>query len=188
METTLLKNVKNISRKWFLLLVLGFILIAVGIWVFFTPLLSYITLSVLFAFTFLVAGIIEITYAISTRASAHWGWTLASGIIDFIVGMILVLMPGISMLVLPLYIGFAILFRGMTNVGWSLALRRQKSPDWGILLAIGILGMLFALILLWNPLFAGLTIVYYTAFAFVVTGIYDVYMSLRLRRIKSLTV
>ncbi len=187
MQDEILKNVRNSIRHWYLPLILGIILIVVGIFVFRTPLESYITLALLFSVTFLVTGVIEIAYAISNRKfSDTWGWSLAGGIIDFLLGIVLVSNPQIPIAILPLFVGFAILFRSTLVIAWSIELSRQKIEGWGNLTALGILGLLFSFILLWNPLFAGLTIVFYTGLAFIMAGIFQIYLAFRLKKLNKL--
>lgn len=187
METQILGSIRKTGKYWYLLALLGIALILVGIWVFMTPLQSYITLSMLFAFTFLFTGIMELIYAISNRKSLdNWGWSLAGGIVDFLIGVMLIANPQISLLVLPFYVGFAILFRSIMAIGWSIELKKHRVTSWGSLLGIGIIGLIFAFIMLWNPIFAGMTIIFYTAAAFVVIGVFQVYLSLRLRKLKAL--
>jgi len=174
------------SRHWYLLLILGIILIIVGIWVFSTPVVSYATLSLLFAFSFFVTGILEIIYAVSNRKEMNnWGWSLVGGIIDLVIGILLISLPLTSMLFLAFYVGFGILFRSVMAIGQAINLKTQKAGDWGYLLLIGILGLLFSFILIWNPLFAGFTIVFYTGMAFLIVGIFEIYFSFRLRKIRS---
>lgn len=183
MENEVLNHVRETVKHWYLLLILGIVLIGVGIWVFLTPVEAYITLAMLFAFTFLVAGIMEIIYAVSSRKLLdNWGWTLVGGIIDFMIGVLLVTQPGISMIALPFYVGFAIMFRSVMTIGWALEIKRQYIKDWGNLLAIGILGLIFSFVMIWNPLFAGMTLVFYTALAFIIAGISQVYLSFSLKK------
>jgi uncharacterized membrane protein HdeD (DUF308 family) len=133
---------------------------------------------------FLITGIIEIVYAIFNRKGiANRGWALAGGIIDLLVGILLVSQPQMSMVILPVYIGFGILFRSIIAIGWSIELKRQEVGDWGNLLGIGILGSVFAFIMLWDPLFAGMTLVIYTAIAFLMIGLFQIYLAIRLRKI-----
>ena len=90
---TALKSVKY----WYLPVITGIIFVLVGIWVLRTPLGSYVTLAMLFSFTFLIAGLIEIIYAISNRKVIDsWSWSLAGGIVDFLIGVLLVSQPEIS--------------------------------------------------------------------------------------------
>lgn len=187
METQHLGSIRKTGKYWYLLAILGIVLILVGIWVFMTPLQSYITLSMLFAVTFLFTGIMETIYAISNRKSLdNWGWSLAGGIVDFLIGVMLIVNPQISLLALPFYVGFGILFRSIMAIGWSIELKKHQVSSWASLLGIGILGLIFAFIMLWNPIFAGMTIVFYTATAFIVIGVFQVYLSIRLRKLKEL--
>lgn len=187
MEDSILTSVKSSIKHWYLLLILGIVLILVGIWVFNTPVASYVTLSILFALTFLFTGIIELSYAIGNqKTSENWGWNLIGGIIDVVIGMMLLSQPQISMIILPLYVGFAILFRSIMAIGWSIDLKKRSVKSWSNLLIIGILGVIFALIMLWNPVFAGMTIVFYTAFAFILIGVFQVFLSFKLKNLRSI--
>lgn len=163
-------------------IIMGLLFVGVGVWVFLTPIASYLTLAFLFSLAFLISGILEIVSAIgASKTSENWGWTLVGGIIDFLIGLLLIFQPAISVVVLPLFIGFAILFRSIMSVGWSIRLKKIGIRDWGFLLLLGILGILFSFILLFNPLFAGFTIVFYTAIAFVIAGIIQIVFALRSR-------
>lgn len=187
MATQVFKTVKSPIRHWYLPLILGIVFIGVGIWVFLTPMASYITLSLIFGFVFLFAGIIEIIHAVANRQELDsWGWSLMGGIIDLILGILLVSQPQISMIVLPLYVGFGILFRSIMAISRSLELKKYNVRDWGSLLVVGILGVIFAFIMIWNPLFGGFTIVIYTALAFVAIGVFQIYLSFRLKKLHDL--
>lgn len=188
MENVNFQSFRAAGKHWYLPLISGIVFIGIGILVFNTPLTSYLTLAAIFAITFLFTGILEILYAIGNRkGSDHWGWSLAGGIVDFLLGILLVSRPDITIIVLPFYIGFGILFRSIMAIGWSLELRRQQIGDWGNLLGVGIIGAVAAFILLWNPLLAGMTIIFYTALAFVVIGIFQVYLSFKLKKINNRT-
>ena len=50
-------NYNNHGRLWFLPLITGILFIVVGIWIFKTPMESYLTLSIFFAVTFLISGL-----------------------------------------------------------------------------------------------------------------------------------
>jgi uncharacterized membrane protein HdeD (DUF308 family) len=177
-------QIKAIAHSWYLELIIGILFMAVGVWVIFTPLTSYVAFSIFFAITFLLTGIMETTFAISSRKYvAGWGWSLAGGIVDILIGLLLVSTPSLSIAILPFYVGFALLFRSSMAIGLSFELSRYKVPNWGLLLLIGILGVIVAFIMIWNPVFAGLTIVVYTAIAFISIGIFRVYVSFKLRKL-----
>lgn len=88
------------------------------------------------------------------------------------------------MIVLIFYVAFALIFRSIMAIGWSIQFKKLGIANWGWLLFTGIIGALLSFLLLWNPVFAGLTIVYYVGFAFISVGISQTILSLRLRKWK----
>jgi uncharacterized membrane protein HdeD (DUF308 family) len=188
MNSEILEPVRDNLKHWYLPLILGIVLIVIGVWVFLTPLASYVALSILFAVTFLITGILEIVYAVSNSKvqGSNWGWSLAGGIIDFLIGLLLIALPQTAMVFLSFYVGFGIMFRSGMAIGRAIDLKRLNVPGWGYLLSLGILGLLFSFVLIWNPLFAGLTIVFYTALAFISLGIFQVILAFRLKKLRGL--
>ncbi|GAB4043391.1 HdeD family acid-resistance protein [Spirosoma litoris] len=187
MEGSILESVKNSVKHWYLLLLVGLIFLAVGIWTAMTPLSTYLTLAVIFSISFLATGIAEVMFAISNRKELHsWGWTLVLGIANILVGLLLINNPAVSILTLPFYVGFNVLFRSFTAIGTSIDMANRGIPGTGSLLGLGILGLFFAYILLWNPGFAGLSLVIWTALAFLTAGVYSIYFSFKLKNLHSL--
>ncbi len=184
MATSVISSVKSAAKNWWLSLILGVLFILLGMWVFRTPLASYISLSMLFSIFIFVSGIFGIIFSISNRKEMDgWGWHLAGGTLDLIIGSLLVLHPSITMAILPFYVGFWILFGGIFGIGLSFQLRSFGVPNWGLLLVFGILTVLFSFLLLLNPVFTGLGIVYMTAIAFIVMGIFRIILAFDLKRI-----
>lgn len=172
-------------RNWYLILILGIALIFTGTWVFNTPLVSYAALATLFAFTFLLTGILEIIFAISNRKEMDsWGWSLVGGIIDFLLGILLISLPETSMLFLSFYVGFGVLFRSAFAIARAIDFKKLNIGSWGILLVLGIIGLIFSFVLIFNPVIAGLTIVLYTGMAFIVIGFFHILFSFQLRKVK----
>ena len=187
MSDNILKTVRNAIKYWYLPLIVGIIFIGVGIWTFRTPLQSYAALSFIFSISFLVSGISEIYFAIANREEIdNWGWTLALGLLGAIVGILLLINPDVSAATLPFFVGFVVLFRSVYAIGAAIDLKNYKIMDWGYLMAIGILGVIFSFILLWNPLFAGMTLVFWTALLFIISGAFSIYFSLMLKKTNDL--
>lgn len=185
MENPILEKIRNSVKHWYLPLLLGILFILVGIWVYMTPLASYLTLAIIFAFTFLFAGILEIIYAIVNRNTLdHWVWELISGVIGLFLGFLLLSNLGVSMLALTFYVGFGILFYSITGIGKALELKKHAFEGWLIMLFTGIAGVILAFIMIWNPVFGGMTIVFYTAFSFVLLGILNIFLSIKMKNLK----
>jgi uncharacterized membrane protein HdeD (DUF308 family) len=179
------KSVKDTIKHWYLPLILGIIFIVIGIWALLTPETTYLSLALLFSVAFFVTGILEIIFSISFRKQLDgWGWSLASGILNSIIGFILILNPQISIITLPLFVGFVVLYRSIMAIAWSIELKNYKVSNWGWLLFTGILGAIFSFILIWNPLFAGLTVAVFTGITLITIGIFHVHFSIELKKLK----
>jgi uncharacterized membrane protein HdeD (DUF308 family) len=181
-----IKSVKDTIKHWYLPLILGIIFIVVGIWSIMTPASTYLSLALLFSVTFFIAGLFEIIYSISFRKQLDsWGWSLASGILNFIIGILLIIYPQISIVTLPLFVGFVVLYHSMMAIVWSIELKKYKVSNWGWLLFTGILGVILSFFLIWNPLFAGLTVAVFTGVALITIGIFHIHFSIELKKLKN---
>ncbi len=183
--TTILSSVQSAVKNWWISLLIGILYIIAGVWVFQTPLASYVSLSIVFSVFIFVSGIFQIVFAISSKQDIEgWGWYLAGGILDLLIGLLLITHPLMTMAILPFYIGFWLLFQGFMAIGLSFQFKSADLPNWGWLLFLGILTLLFSFLLLANPIFAGLSIVYMTALAFVCAGIFRIFLAFDLKKIK----
>ncbi|WKS96021.1 HdeD family acid-resistance protein [Riemerella columbina] len=179
------KFIKNTVTNWYIPLIVGLIFIATGVYTFVQPLASYAALSWVFAFSFLISGFSEVFFALSSRRQLEgWGWTLVFGLVNVFVGFLLLSNTALSMEVLPLYVGFTILFRSISGVSMSLELKDHGVSDWGTLMLWSVLGILFAFMMIFNPIFGGLNIVIWTGLAFLISGIYSVMLAFKLKKLK----
>jgi uncharacterized membrane protein HdeD (DUF308 family) len=185
MSSTIFQSSDRTIRHWYIPLIIGILLVILGIDVLVTPIKSYLSLAVFFSLMFLITGIMEIIFSVSNRANLpSWGWYLASGIASTLFGILLLSRPQISILTLPYVVGFFILFHSIYAIGWAYDLKRLGRLNWGNVLLTGVLGVIFSFILLWNPYFAGLTLVIWTGIAFIMIGVATIMLSNHLRRIK----
>ncbi|WP_103070155.1 HdeD family acid-resistance protein [Aquimarina sediminis] len=184
---TFFKTVNDSVKYWYLPLIIGLIFIALGIYVLISPLESYVTLSYLFSISFVISGIVEIYFSVSNRNEIdNWGWNLVFGISTLIIGILLFMHPEISITILPFYVGFLLMFRSAMAMGYALDLKHYGVLDWGNLMILGILGFIFSFILIWNPLFAGITILVWTALALIAVGVFNIYVSIKLKKLKNI--
>ena len=118
-------------RGWsgfFLELLSGVLSIVVGLLFLRAPLNALAALTLLIACFLMVGGIFKIVAALSYRFAA-WGWSLASGIIDLILGvMIWQEWPASALWVIGLFVGINLLFRGINWIALGLALRAMPQP------------------------------------------------------------
>lgn len=181
-----IKIIKNTINYWYFTLIVGILLIGVGLWAIIFPHQSIFVIAIVFALTFLIVGLFETIFAVSNKEEMiNWGWGLAFGIINLLIGILLLANPGISVLVLAFYVGFLIFFQSIGVIVLALDLKNYRILQWGNLLGIGILGLILALVLLLNPNFTNLVIVIFLGLSLIIDGVIHIYLSLKLKKIKS---
>lgn len=187
MENPLIKTVKSAVKHWYIPLFVGVVFILLGLYVWSQPLASFLALSIFFCISFFITGIGEVIFSISNKNEMdNWGWMLTFGIINILVGVLLASNPNLSMISLAFYIGFVILFRSISSISAAIELKNYGVRDWGWMFFFGLLGLIFGFILLWNPLFAGLTLVAWTALGFLVIGVFSLVFAFKLKGLKRL--
>lgn len=186
MANNFFKTVRTSIKNWYILLIIGILLILLGIYVINTPITSYLALSFVFSWSFLVSGILEIAFAVSNQKELDgWGWYLTGGIFYALFGVYLLVTPEISLATLPLVVAFYIMFKSFQLMSFSFDLKSYGSTDWGWLTVLSILGILFSFILFWNPLFAGLSLVVWTGIAIITAGIAASIFAFQLKKLNS---
>ena len=122
----IISKLKSTINNWWISLVLGFLFLLGSFYIFTVPVASYLTLSILFATLILFDGIGCISLSLSNRDRMEgWGWQFASGLISVFIGFSLFIHPGLSMTLLPIFIGFWVLMKGGLIMGTSIDLKSQ---------------------------------------------------------------
>ncbi|MBO1531750.1 DUF308 domain-containing protein [Psychrobacter sp. F1192] len=187
MSTHIFRTIRNSVKHWYIPLIVGVILIGLGIYTFVAPEASYLALALLFSLSFLLSGIFEILFSIANKdVLDNWGWTLGFGVLTLAVGILLFINPAISMITLAFYVGFLILFRSISAIGYAVDFKRYGISDWGVLMLIGVLGLIFAFLLIWNPILSGMTVLIWTGLALITSGVFSVYFSFKLKKLNDL--
>lgn len=186
MKSTFLHSIKNSIKHWYVPVLVGLLFIIISIVVFTSPLSSLITLSMLFSLSFIFGGLSEIIFSIANRKGLdNWGWTLAFGILTLVIGLSMFTQPALSISILSFYVGFLLLFRSISSISFALDVKRYGSKNWTVLLIFGILGAIASFFLIWNPLFAGLSVVILIAMSFLFTGLFGIFFGLQLKKLHS---
>ncbi|NDW10835.1 HdeD family acid-resistance protein [Dysgonomonas sp. 520] len=174
---------KNKIKYWWVSLLIGIVVLSLGFWCIANPLSTIITFSYFFAISFLFSGLFEIIFAVSNKNSLHgWGWTLTSGIIDLLFGVILLSLPPASIAtILAFFVGFWVMFRSIWGMATSIDLQRIGAKGWGWSLLLSILGIILSFIFIISPAFTSVVIVWIIGFAFLTYGIFRIYLAFQLR-------
>lgn len=178
---TLSTGVKN----WWWFIIKGLLLIVAGVAIFAKPAEGYVGLSVLFSVVILGAGFTQIFFSISNSDVLNgWGWTFASGFIDIIIGIYLLSYPIITMATLPYFVGFWLMFRSFYLMGASIDLKWMDVAGWGWLMAGAILVVILAFMILYYPAAGAISIVFFSATAFIIAGILNLILAFKFKTLK----
>ena len=180
-----IKNAKRTIKNWWLFVILGILLILTGIWVIRTPVESYVSLAILFSIMVFVNGIIDIAFSISNSEYIKgWGWKLAGGILEMLLGVFLMIYPEVSIEVLPLVLGFWLLFGAVSVISGAFDLKSYRIQGWGWMLFLGILLLISSFIILVNPVVGSSVIVVMTSIALITYGVSYIMLGLKLKKVK----
>ena len=151
---------KRAIRNWWLVVALGVLMSAVGVAVFLFPDISYWAMSLMFGILMLISGVSYIWLAATNqRGVVGRGWVMAGGIIEVLLGVVLTAAPGITAMTLPLFLGFWLLIRSfaLMGVGADMSSVRIRGSGWTMF--SGVVLMLFAIIIVMQPLYFGVDVV-----------------------------
>jgi uncharacterized membrane protein HdeD (DUF308 family) len=169
-------NIKEDIRHWWVFLLRGLLFIMLGVYMLSTPGTSYLALSLLFGAVVLIAGIIELLHVIANNQMRGKSLRIVSGIIDVVIGSILVSDISLSMSMLPLILSVWFLIRGLSLFSFAAVTRH---PGW--LIAGGVLTVIIAILMIFNPVLGAMTIVAWTSAAFILVGIFNGLLAFRLK-------
>jgi len=181
-----MSKVTNSVKNWWVFLIMGAMLVFGAIWMFKTPVESFVSLAMLFSTLILISGVLSIIFALANKEDIdNWGLYLAGGIMDFVIGFILLKYPGLTLVLFSMFISFWLLFKGFNAISVSFKLKKEGEPNWTWILFFGILIVIFALMSIVNPLIGASYLVYTLALSILLLGMVNIFIGLQLRKVKN---
>jgi uncharacterized membrane protein HdeD (DUF308 family) len=173
--------IETLKRHWWVPVIRGIAAIVFGIIAFVYPGLTIATLVLFFGAWVLIDGIFRVVGAIGHRGSdPDWGWQIVIGIVGIIVGLLTFHAPQVTALALVVYIAAWALMIGATEIAFAIKVRREIKGEWFLIL-MGLASIIFAVLLLWNPIAGAAAVIWLIGWYAVVLGILAVFFGFRLR-------
>ena len=173
--------IETLKRHWWVPVIRGIAAIVFGVIAFAYPGLTVAVLVLLFGAWVLVDGIFRVIGAIGHRASdKEWGFDLIIGIVGIIIGLLTFHAPQITALALIIYIAAWALMIGATEIALAIKLRREIKGEWFLIL-MGLVSIVFAVMLLWNPAVGAAALIWIMAWYAVILGVLGIIFGFRLR-------
>lgn len=167
------ERMKDAVKNWWMLLILGIAVFLTGIFIFVYPGVSYMAMAMTFAVLVLVSGIVSVVVAASTSNPAIGkGWIMAGGIVEILLGLLLIIFPVTAVASLPFFLGFWLLFRSFRMIGVGSNLTSMKVPGGVWTIIVGALLLVCSVMILAQPILLGVeAVVIWVGVSLVMAGI-----------------
>jgi uncharacterized membrane protein HdeD (DUF308 family) len=144
------------------------------------PALTLFVLVLLFAVYALAVGSLAVVASLRTRNEQGWWLVLLLGLASISVGIVTLLYPSMSALVLVLVIGAGALITGVIDTWIAVQLRREIRNEWFLGIA-GVISILFGAFVLLSPGAGALALLWVIALQSIAAGVLFVIIGLRVR-------
>jgi uncharacterized membrane protein HdeD (DUF308 family) len=171
-----------LARNWWLLLLRGVAAIVFGVLAFLWPGVTLLTLVFFYGAYVLVDGALALWAAVTRAGGMAPRWWLALvGVLGVVAGLLTFFWPGVTALVLIMFMGAWSLVRGVFEIVGAIQLRKEIDNEWMLILG-GVLSVIFGLGVMLLPGAGALALIWVIAIYAVAFGIVTVLFALRLRK------
>jgi uncharacterized membrane protein HdeD (DUF308 family) len=170
-----------LAKNWWLILLRGICAMLFGVLTFIWPGVSLLTLILLYGAFALADGIFALAAAITGSTPTPRWWLAVVGVLGIAAGIMTFLWPGLTAIVLQVFIACWAIAIGVFQIVGAFQLRKEIRDEW-LLIAGGALCIVFGLILLAQPRVGALALLYVIGSYAVLYGVLLAWFSLRLRQ------
>lgn len=147
----------------------GALMILIGLFLLFNPAISLMALAL-----YLGAGLIVVGVGyVSSSLEADNGWWTFVGVLDILIGIILISNMGLTAATLPIIFAVWCLAVGAAQIVSAYKFGRQNLP-WGWSMALGVLGVVFGFIMIEYPLIGTIAISTLIGLYMIFYGIFEI--------------
>lgn len=175
----------GITKYWWVPLITGLLAIGIGIWCLCSPASSLPVLAYAMAVIFCVAGFCNSIFAIANRKFAPgWGWSLALGLIELVLGIWLLCLPSPVLTSTFIYaVGIYLIFAAINAICEVCSVYSGRTSWVGWLVALLLIVILFSVIFLAGPIGGGIAVWIWIGISFIFFGCYRISLSMVIRKI-----
>ncbi|HRM53039.1 MAG: HdeD family acid-resistance protein [Ottowia sp.] len=172
-----------LGRNWWLLLVRGLVAIVFALLTWAQPGVSLAALVLVFGIYVLADGLLGVWSAIAKRRdNRHWWLLLLWGLVGIVVGVMTFIMPGITGLVLLMYIAAWAVITGVLQIVAAIRLRKEIKGEWLLILS-GLVSVAFGVLLFLQPGAGALAVAWIIAAYAFIFGVLMVLLAFKVRKL-----
>lgn len=156
MTNEIYEKTEYLINRWWLSLLSGIVVIAIGFIILVNPTTSYYTFALLLGIAILLSGIMTLVQSLSSHNYfVRRVWLFLASIIDIVIGIMLMMNTLLSEAILPLLAGFWLMYRGCAILAQGIDLRGYGKADAGWIIFYGILVIVLSIAIIWMPTMLG---------------------------------
>jgi uncharacterized membrane protein HdeD (DUF308 family) len=169
--------VATLASKWWVFLVQGIVMILLAILAYTQP-LTLITFIGAYA---VVDGVLKLFSGIGDQPDGQSRWlALIIGALSILAGLWMLANRGVALAALAYVIAAWAIIVGLLLIVWAIRLRQEIDDEW-LMIAFGVLSIIFGLLVFNNVLAGILSIVWIFAIYMLVGGIMAIILSFRIK-------
>lgn len=173
--------VTSLSQNWWLVVLRGVLAILFGVLAFVWPALTWLTLIIMFGIYAIVDGVVAIVTGLGrAKDSSRWWAFLVEGLLGIGAGIVALILPDLTALVLIYMIAIWALITGILEIAAAVRLRDEISNEWVLGLS-GFISMVLGILLFVQPAAGGLAIIWTIGGYALIFGILLLILGFRLR-------
>ena len=154
----------------------SFCMLALGILMVLWPDISALTICIILGIFCITAGVYAMVRYFKLGVTGFFFRSdLSFGICSILLGVLLLLHPYGAMIFLPIAAGFFMIIGSVLDIQVSIEMRRLHFGNWGVMLILGIINIIFAFLLLMNPFQGASVLVIFVGISLVVDSIQNFY-------------
>ena len=176
---------RELAENWWLLLLRGIAAIAFGILAFGWPGLTLLALTLMWGIYAIADGILALWAAIASKGgemAPRW-WLAIVGIAGVIAGLLTFVWPGMTALILLIFIASWAIVIGVLQIWGAIRLRKEIEGEWLLGLS-GVLWVAFGVIMFAQPGAGALALIWWIGSFAILAGCVYIALAFQLKKYK----
>lgn len=164
------------------MVIMAVLTIVMGIALIAKPDAAALTICTLLGWIILISGVVSVVFYLMGNRSFWETSGLILAVIGIVLGIFIIRTPGMIVKFLGYLMAGILLIHGINDVREAFEIKRFLDPHWPIALVLGLIGILFGLLIVWNPFSSAAVLMTIIGIALVYDGITDLLIVLRVAK------
>ena len=139
---------RSMHQHWLKFVIEGVVLLVLGMLAIVVPPLATLGITIFIGWLLLVSGVVGLFMTFATRGLPGFWWSLVSGHLGVVAGLVLLAWPVSGAVSLTLVLTAFFIVEGVASIMYALDHKRQLSGRWGLMLLSGVIDLVLAAVIL----------------------------------------